>query len=235
MESRDEQSLIQNYAPSADAVELLERAHIVLFCGITGAGKDRVQDELSKTDRFARIITSTTRTPRENDGVMEQDGREYYFFTRDQALRKIANEEYFEVALVHGQINGATVQEIQRIHDAGKTAIGDVDYQGVQYYKKHSPSTLAIFLIPPSFEVWMERLKRRYDTDTDFLAAWPKRRESAIRELEWALSTDLCRIVMNDDLVETVRSVTQIIDGDTTSTGGRPQAEAILERLRDSA
>ena len=227
-----EESLIRNYAPSADAVELLERAHVVLFCGITGAGKDRVQDELSKTDRFARIITSTTRQPRENDGVMEQNGREYYFFSREQALEKIKAKEYFEVALVHGQINGATVSEIERIHGAGKTAIGDVDYQGVQYYKKHSPSTLAIFLIPPSFEVWMERVKRRYDTEADFQAAWPKRRESAIREIEWALSTNICRIVVNDDLAETVSTVTRIIDGDTSSTGGRAQAQAILDRLR---
>ncbi|MGB3023551.1 MAG: hypothetical protein WBB39_01965 [Candidatus Saccharimonadales bacterium] len=229
-----EEFLIQNYLPSREAVYLLERAHVVLFCGITGAGKDRVQDELSKTERFARIITSTTRAPRENDGIMEQDGREYYFFTRDQALQKIANKEYFEVALVHGQINGATVQEIKRIHDAGKTAIGDVDYQGVQYYKKHSPSTLALFLVPPSFDIWMERLKRRYDTEADFVAAWPKRRESAIRELEWALSTDLCRIVINDDLAETIRVVTQIIDGDTTSTGGRAQAQTILNHLKAS-
>ncbi|MBP7760392.1 guanylate kinase [Candidatus Saccharibacteria bacterium] len=231
MQQREE-VLIQNYEPSREAIDLLERAHVVLFCGITGAGKDRVQDELSKTERFARIITSTTRAPRENDGVMEQDGREYYFFSRAQAMEKIEHKEYFEVALVHGQINGATVQEIQRIHDAGKTAIGDVDYQGIQYYKKHSPTTLAIFLVPPSFEVWMERLKRRYDTEADFIAAWPKRRDSAIHELEWALSTDLCRIVVNDDLSETVGVVRRIIDGDTTSTGGRAQAHAILDALR---
>ena len=230
-----EEVLIQNYEPSREAIDLLERAHVVLFCGITGAGKDRVQDELSKTERFARIITSTTRAPRENDGIMEQDGREYYFFTREQALQKIANKEYFEVALVHGQINGATVQEIRRIHDAGKTAIGDVDYQGIQYYKKHSPSTLALFLIPPSFEVWMQRLKRRYDTEADFVAAWPKRRESAIRELEWALSTDLCRIVVNDDLGETIHVVMHIIDGDATSTGGRVQAQMVLDHLKASS
>ena len=228
------ENLIQNYTPSAEAVTLLEAAHVVLFCGITGAGKDRVQDELSKTDRFARIITSTTRQPRENDGIMEQDGREYYFFTREQARDNIERKAYFEVALVHGEINGATVQEIKRIHDAEQTAIGDVDYQGVEYYKKHSPSTVALFLIPPSFDVWMERVKRRYDTPQDFEAAWPKRRESAIREINWALSTDLCRIVVNDDLAETCRRVTAIIDGDTTSAGGREQARAILSRLQSS-
>lgn len=227
------EELISNYNPSTEAVDLLRRAHIVLFCGITGAGKDRVQDELSRQDRFARIITSTTRAPRENDGVMEQNGREYYFFTREQAAQKIEHKEYFEVALVHGEINGATVDEIRRIHDAGKTAIGDVNYVGIEYYKKHAPDTTAIFLIPPSFDVWMERLKKRYDTEADFETAWPKRRESAIHEIEWALSTDLCRIVVNDDLAECVQTVTRIIDGDSASTGGRDRARKILDHLKN--
>ncbi|MFZ1812555.1 MAG: hypothetical protein WAU02_03500 [Candidatus Saccharimonadales bacterium] len=232
MQSAEE--LTKDYVPSPEAILLLARARIVLFCGITGAGKDRIQDELAKLDRFERIVTSTTRAPRENDGVMEQHGREYYFFTREEAADMIARKQYFEVAPVHGEINGATVQEIHRIHDAGHTAIGDVNYQGVEYYKRHVPDTLALFLIPPSFEVWMERLKKRYDTDADFEAAWPKRRESAIHELEWALSTDLCRIVVNDDLAECVQTVLRIIDGDTSSTGGRTQAQAILDRLKSA-
>lgn len=224
--------MIASYTPSPEAVSLLERAHVVLFCGITGAGKDRVQDELVKNERFVRIVTSTTRKPRENDGVMEQNGNEYYFFTYDQAVEMIKNKEYFEVAPVHGEINGATVKEIERIHNAGFTALGDVNYQGIEYYKKHSPSTTAIFLIPPSYEVWLERLKRRYDTDEDFERAWPARRESAIKELRWALSTDMCRILINDNLAETVQTALKIIDGDTTPTGGREKAREILERLQ---
>ena len=81
MQSAEE--LTKDYVPSPEAILLLARARIVLFCGITGAGKDRIQDELAKLDRFERIVTSTTRAPRENDGVMEQHGRESYFFTRE--------------------------------------------------------------------------------------------------------------------------------------------------------
>ena len=119
----------------------------------------------------------------------EQDGREYYFFSRAPAIEKIERKEYFEVALVHGQINGATVQEIQRIHDAGKTAIGDVDYQGIQYYKKHSPTTLALFLCRRVLQCGWNGSSVVYDTEAEFIAAWPKRRDSAIHELEWARQT----------------------------------------------
>lgn len=224
--------LIRQYQPSPETVRLLRATKVVIFCGITGAGKDRIQDELNKQDRFDRIITSTTRAPRENDGVMEQNGREYYFLTREEAMRNIENKKYFEVALVHGEINGTTAEEIRRIHDNGKAAIGDVNYVGVENYKKHAPETTAIFLIPPDFDTWMERLKRRYDTKEDFVAAWPKRRESAIHELEWALSARAVRVVINDDLDECVQAVTRIIDGDTVSTGGRDRAREILDCLK---
>lgn len=228
------ETLISEYQPEAEAVDLLRKTKIVIFCGITGAGKDAVQDIIARSDTFSRLITSTTRARRLNGGVMEQDGKEYYFLSREHAIDMVRNKDYFEVAYVHGEINGATVREIRRIHDSGKTAICDVNYQGVEYYKKHAPGAIAIFLIPPSFEVWLERLRKRYDSDSEFNQAWPKRRHSAIDELTWALRSSACRIVVNDDLQECVKASQRIIEGDVFPTGGRQQAEKILEHLLES-
>lgn len=228
-------ALIQNYQPKQDVIDLVENTRIVIFCGVTGAGKNTVLDQFLKRDGFERIITSTTRAPRENDGIMEQHGRDYYFFTYEQALENIKNQEYFEVAVVHEKINGVTADEIRRHHDKHSIAIAQVDYQGVDYYKKYSPSTTAIFLIPPSYDVWMNRLKQRYDTPEDFQAAWPPRRASAIKEFEWALGPADCRILINDDLGLTVEQAGKMIDGDTSTTGGRVQAQEILDRLRADA
>lgn len=223
---------IQHYQPSEEVVALVQATQIVLLCGITGAGKNAIQDELLKGDGFERIITSTTRAPRENDGIMEQNGREYYFFTMDEAVQNIENKAYFEVAVVHEQINGVTADEIKRHHDGSTIAVGNVNYNGIEYFKKYTQSVTAIFLVPPSYEVWMERVRSRYDTPEDFEAAWPARHRSAIQELEWVLSSDLCRIVVNGELDETVRNVKSIIDGSTASTGGRAQAQAILDQLK---
>lgn len=227
--------LIQNYQPKQDVIDLVENTKIVILCGVTGAGKNTVLDQLLEKDGFEKIITSTTRAPRENDGIMEQHGRDYYFFTHEQALENISNQEYFEVAVVHEKINGVTADEIRRHHDKHSIAVAQVDYQGVDYYKKYSPSTIAIFLIPPSYDVWMNRLKQRYDTDEDFQAAWPPRRESAIKEFEWALGPADCRILINDDLEVTVEKSRKIIEGDHASTGGRLQAQEILNRLKVDA
>lgn len=223
---------IQHYQPSDEVVALVQATQIMLLCGITGAGKNAIQDQLLKDKGFERIITSTTRAPRENDGVMEQNGREYYFFDVSEAIENIKNQTYFEVAVVHEQINGVTADEVKRHHDANTIAVGNVNYMGIEYFKKYAPLSLAIFLIPPSYEVWMERLQRRYDTPEDFEAAWPARRRSAIKELEWVLSSDVCQVIINDKLDETVRNVKNIIDGSAVDADGKKQAEAILNQLK---
>ena len=225
-------ALIQNYQPKQDVIDLVENTKIVIFCGVTGAGKNTVLDQFLRSDGFEMIITSTTRAPRENNGVMEQNGRDYYFFSHEQALENIRNQEYFEVAIVHEIIYGVTAEEIRRHHDKHSIAVAQVDYKGVDYFKKYSPSTIGIFLIPPSYDVWMNRLKQRYDTEEEFQLAWPPRRASAIKEFEWALGPTDCRILINDDLDITVEQARKIIEGDTTSTGGRLQAQEILDQLK---
>lgn len=226
-------NLIESYEPSQEVIRLVERTSIVLLCGITGAGKDTVKHELLELEHFTKIITSTTRAPRENDGVMEEHGREYYFFTPEQARANLESKRYFEVASVHERINGVTAAEIQRLQASGLTGIADVDYQGVDYFKKYSPSTLAIFLLPPSFGIWMERLKRRYDTDEAFQSTWPARRDSAIRELRWALNSKDVHLVINGDLSETVKKVKDIIGGAAKRDTGREVAQEILDQLEN--
>ncbi len=231
--SMERLELIQNYQPTREIIDLVDATPLVIFCGITGAGKDAVQDGLHKLRSFQSLVTSTTRPPRDEHGVMERDGVEYYFLSDDQALENLKNRAYFEVANVHGKTNGVLAKEIHRIYDTGETAIFDIDYQGVDYFQRYAPSTKAIFLIPPSFDVWMKRLKSRYDTEEDFQAAWPKRRESAVRELQWAVDNPRIVILVNDDLDEVVRQSLAVIDGqEVDQSTGRALTRDILESLK---
>ena len=225
--------LIQNYKPTQEIINLVDATPLVIFCGITGAGKDAVQDGLHKLRQLQPLVTSTTRPPRDEDGVMEQDGVEYYFLSEEQALENLKNHAYFEVANVHGKTNGVLAREIERINATGETAIFDIDYQGVDYFQRYAPSTKAIFLIPPSFDIWMERLKSRYDTEEDFQAAWPKRRESAIKELAWAVDNPRIVILVNDDLNTVVHQSLAVIDGEEVDQNtGRALTRDILGMLK---
>lgn len=204
------EQLIANYQPTKQTAELVSRMKIVLFVGISGAGKDTIKSQLLKTSDYLDLITCTTRAPRTNDGVPEVEGRAYYFIDKPTAIDMIESRQYAEVSLVHGEINGSSIEELQRLHALDKIALADIDVQGLAKYKKLSESIISIFILPPDYTTWLQRLKSRYSTPEAFEAAWPKRRASAIRELTQALGVSYYHFVINDEIDRAVRIVDEI-------------------------
>lgn len=226
----DLDTLLTDYYPSDETVEVLRNMQMVLLVGITGAGKDTLRKRLMTTSKYERIVTSTTRAPRLNKGILEQHGVDYYFFTLDEAAEKIKRREYFEVAKVHEMIYGVTIDELLRLHQSGKIAIGDVDYQGAAHFKKYAPNVTTIFIVPPSYDVWIERAKQRYASEAEFLEAWPARRKSAINELQHVLEVPYYHVVVNDDLDKAAEAIEHVIE--TADIYTRKDDEARL-RARD--
>jgi guanylate kinase len=206
----DIETLISEYTPNEAGVELLRQTELVLLVGITGAGKNTVLNEMVKSGEYHDLITTITREPRYNNGVLEQDGVEYYFVSQERALELLKAGEYVEVSPVHGRIYGVTVDEVRKAHDAGVMAIADIDVQGVSKYKKLSDNVSAIFLVPPSYEEWQRRVRLRYPTEEEFLEDWPNRRASAVMELEKALTAPYYHFVVNDDLTLAVDACMKI-------------------------
>lgn len=237
MESTEQ--LIAQYQPNHDGATLLAHTPIVLIVGIAGAGKNSLLTEMLKSGNYYDLITSITREPRYNNGVLEQHGVEYYFLSEEEAIEKIKNGEYVEVSSVHGRIYGVTADEMRRAHDAGKQAIADVDVQGVMKYKRISDHVTAIFLLPPSYEEWRRRLETRYSSHEAFLEDWPTRRDSAIVELEKALASPYYHFVINNDVAEAAAACEQIIASDDTfhrkDDEKRLIARDILDEIRAHA
>ena len=205
----DLERLITAYQPPKKAREVIRHTKIALLVGISGAGKDTIKRELLRRPGFGEIISHTTRAPRENEGVLERDGVDYHFMTEDQAHDMLERGEFVEAKFVHGTVYGTSINEVKRAGDAG-TAITDIDVQGVAEYKAVSEQVVAIFVIPPNYDEWMRRLKRRYTTDEAFLREWPKRRDSAIKELTRALEVPYYHCVINDNLDRAVGVVAEI-------------------------
>lgn len=195
----DIKTLVQTYKPPQEAIEIVKANKIALLVGISGAGKDTIKKGMLAMPGFGEIISHTTRAPRENAGVAEVDGVDYHFVTEERAREMLENGEFFEAKFVHGTIYGTSIAEVQRAALEG-VAVTDIDVQGVAEYKEASDEVVAIFIIPPNYEEWVSRLKRRYSTEEDFLAEWPKRRETAISELRKALELPYYHCVINDSL-----------------------------------
>lgn len=202
--------MTKGYQPTPETVELVQKSKITLLVGISGAGKDTIKHKLLEKEGYRDIVSHTTREPRKNNGVMEIDGEDYHFISNETARTMLARQAFIEAKFVHHTLYGTSANEVQLAHDADKIAVTDIDVQGVDEYKELSRDVVAIFILPPSYAVWRERLRQRYETIEAFEAEWPKRRESAIMELEKALFVPYYHFIINDDLDRSVRVVDEI-------------------------
>lgn len=204
------EKLIREYQPSESVRQLVIQTKIVLLVGISGAGKDTTKQRLMQSSEFADIVSYTTRQPRQNKGIWEREGIDYNYIDEATAARLLESHAFVEAKFVHGTVYGTGVKQIQDIHDADKIAVTDIDVQGVDEYKKLSPGVVAIFLLPPNYQEWRRRLSVRYASQEEFDREWPKRYNSAIREITHALEVPYYHFVINDDIDETARIVREI-------------------------
>ncbi|HWB38705.1 MAG TPA: hypothetical protein VG604_00500 [Candidatus Saccharimonadales bacterium] len=218
------------YKPNSDVTNLVKSTPILLLVGPTGAGKDALKDELLATGRFHHIISHTTRPPRINHGVPEQDGREYHFINAATASQMLDDHKFIEAKIYSGNMYGTSVAEIKSAHDEGKVAMTDLEVQGVAEYKALDPNVMAIFLLPPDFQTWQDRLQRRYGDVVD-AADYNLRLQTALKEIEQLLSTDYYMALVNEDLKTTVTSVESIVATKQNTSQNENQALAVAQKL----
>lgn len=218
------------YQPAPAAAELIKSTPILLLVGPTGAGKDSLKDKLLATGQYHHIVSHTTRPPRINHGVIEQDGREYHFIDKAAAQQMLDGQTFIEAKIYSGNLYGTSVAEIQAAHEEGKIAMTDLEVQGVAEYKALDPGVMAVFLLPPDFATWQARLQRRYGDVVDAADA-RLRLQTALDELEQLLNTDYYVAVINDDLDTTYEHVQTIINSQNHTTPDEPAARAVAEQL----
>lgn len=229
------EQLITHYQPTAETIALVRRTKVALLAGISGAGKDTIKRQLLRDPTFRDIVSHTTRAPRVNNNRAEENGVDYHFINLETARTMLEQHEFIEAKFVHGTVYGTSVAELRAAHDEGRIAITDVDVQGVAEYEALAPESISIFIVPPDYDTWMTRLKSRYATEAEFIAEWPKRRASSIKELTHALEVPYYHVIINDDLERAVRVCREIIQrGDVFNRKddeARLVARNLLERI----
>jgi guanylate kinase len=177
----------------------------VILSSPSGGGKTTIAHKLLATRKdVGYSVSCTTRPPRPG----EAEGRDYYFLTEEKFRQRQAAHEFAESATVHGHLYGTLRKEVERVLGSGKNVIMDIDVQGTRQFAKAFPSSLLIFILPPSADALIERLEARGTEDIDALI---RRFRSAKDELK---AIDLYQyVIVNDDLDSAVTAVSDIIDG----------------------
>ncbi len=167
---------------------------LVIITAPSGGGKTTIVNHLLQSvPDLAFSVSATTRYKREN----EIEGKDYYFLTVDQFLKKINSNEFVEWEEVYpGKYYGTLKSELERLWLAGKNIIFDVDVKGAVNLKDQFPATtISIFIKPPSLEVLIERLKKRA---TETVASLQTRIDRVKYELTFEDKFD--HVIVNDKL-----------------------------------
>ncbi|XP_042105470.1 guanylate kinase isoform X14 [Ovis aries] len=136
----------------------------------------------------------TTRDPRPG----EENGKDYYFVTREVMQRDIAAGDFIEHAEFSGNLYGTSKAAVRAVQAMNRICVLDVDLQGVRNIKKTDLRPIYIFVQPPSLDVLEQRLRQR-NTETEESLA--KRLAAARADMESSKEPGLFDlIIVNDSL-----------------------------------
>ena len=181
----------------------MSKGVLAVVSGFSGAGKGTVMKALLKEyDDYALSISVTTRSPRPG----EEDGREYFFRTREEVEKMIAEDQLLEYAEYVGNYYGTPRFYVEDMLARGKNVILEIELQGAMQIKQKNPEAVLVFITPPSFEELKNRLIGR-GTETEEVIN--SRLARAAEEAEEMDKYDY--IVVNDQVEDCVHCLHQII------------------------
>ena len=177
---------------------------LVVVSGPSGVGKSTICREVVKRTGARLSISATTRPK----GAGEENGKDYWFLTRDEFERRLREEQFLEHAEVFGHYYGTPLSELNEAAAHGETLILEIDVQGGRQVKRMRPDAVMIFILPPSQTDLAGRMDKRGRGEDD--VARQQRLNGAGQETAQAMRF-YDNIVINDRLEQAVEEVIRII------------------------
>lgn len=150
----------------------------------------------------------------------EEEGREYFFITRNEFEQRIDAGEFLEHATVHGNLYGTSLAESRKVFNTGRDLIVEVDVQGaLQIMDRAEEASVSIFILPPSFEVLRARLTSRATEDPEEVKV---RLRNSFNEVMQYTKFDY--IIVNDHLSAAARQLASIVTAERHSMNRQTSA-----------
>ena len=124
----------------------------------SGAGKTSLTRALLERERGIQLSVSyTSRPPRPG----EVDGVHYHFVPRPVFELMVERGEFFEHAVVHGDLKGTARRPVFDALAAGRDVLLEIDWQGARQVRAKVPDAISVFILPPSRAALDERMRKR--------------------------------------------------------------------------
>ena len=192
-------------------MKLDDKGLLIVLSGPSGVGKGTVRSALFEMEGHDLVysISMTTRKPREG----EQDGREYFFVSREEFEQKIAEGKMLEYAEFVNNYYGTPLDKVEEQLKLGKEVVLEIEVQGAMQVREKMKDAIFIFIAPPSIDALYKRLTRRGTESEEVIR---ERCEKATREIGLAYMYDY--IVVNDEVRNAADKIIAIIRAEHAKT-----------------
>lgn len=201
---------------------MVQRGALIVVSGFAGAGKGTIVKRMLANDpNFALSISMTTRNPRNG----EENGREYFFVTKEEFEDAIAKDLLLEHACYVGNYYGTPRRYVEEMLGKGRDVILEIEAQGALQIKDKFPDAVLVFITPPGADVLKQRLEGR-GTETPEVVA--KRMHRASEEAELIEKYDF--LLVNDDIDKCTDEMLELV----RACHHAPECNQVfLERLKE--
>ena len=180
----------------------MSKGKLFVISGASGVGKSTVLKQVMEQRKDLTFsVSATTRQPRPG----EVDGVSYYFISREEFEERIARGEFLEYdehhAVFYGTLNSQILEKQEHSH-----VILDIEPNGAFNVRKARPDATLIFIMPPSREELVRRLRGRGDTSEEQIVI---RMARADWEMEQSAKYD--HVVINDQVETCAEQILKII------------------------
>ncbi len=203
----------------------MRRGLLLILSSPSGAGKSTLARRLMEWDPTIRFsVSATTRSPRPG----EEDGREYYFRSRQDFETMVETGEMLEHAEVFGNFYGSPKAPVQAAMDAGRDTLFDIDWQGGQQIRNSSlgRDVVSIFVLPPSIAELERRLRSRaQDSDAVIAGRMAKSRDEISHWAEYDY------VIINRDIDNAFNELTTILQAERLRRDRQPALSDFVRGL----
>ena len=201
------------------------RGLLVILSSPSGAGKSTLARRLMAWDPgLAFSVSATTRPPRPG----EEEGREYFFRSREAFEAMVQAGQMLEHAEVFGHAYGSPRGPVEAAIEAGRDVLFDIDWQGGQQIRNSvlGKHTLSLFILPPSIAELEQRLQERGQDSAEVIAGRMKKSRDEISH--WP---EYDYVLVNDDLDVTEQKLRTILTAERLRLSQQPDLVEIVRRL----
>lgn len=185
-------------------VDIQRRGLMLVLSSPSGAGKTSITRALIEREpRLQLSVSVTTRKSRQG----EQAGVDYHFINEQEFFSMREQGALLEWAKVFDHYYGTPQQPVEQALARGQDILFDIDWQGTQQlHEKMGKDVVRVFILPPSHQELLTRLKKRAQDDA---AVVERRMRDSAKEMAHFQEYEYC--IINNILAESIDRVQAIL------------------------